>query len=272
MTAGGEAPHVVLTCWTADPAVAATADAAGVDRVGVDLERRGKRRRQPDAGSWISPHRPTDLRRVAPVLRRAAAFARLDPWGPWTAGQVDDALSAGARVLMLPMVDGADPVARLVDVVAGRGSVVPLVELPAGLDRMADVCTVPGVEEVHVGLNDMARALGLGNRFRLLVDPAMVRACAVAVDQGVRLGVGGIGRAEGPALPVPADLVLASYPRLGATAALLSRSFLAGNVDARSAVAAARARLAWWWHRPARELADAAAALAAAAGRPGLPF
>src|SRR4051794_12548406 len=69
----------VLTLWTDDPALAREADAAGVDRVGVDLERLGKAERQRGLGTWISPHTVEDAVQVGGVLERAALFARTEP-------------------------------------------------------------------------------------------------------------------------------------------------------------------------------------------------
>lgn len=63
MTEGGVAPHVTLSLWTSDTALAAAADAAGVDRIGVDLETRGKDSRQAGRGTWMSPHVEGDLSR-----------------------------------------------------------------------------------------------------------------------------------------------------------------------------------------------------------------
>ena len=55
---------------------AARADAAGVDRIGVDLDRLGKRDRQAGLGSSISPHTEDDLVRVgAGCVARSASCA-----------------------------------------------------------------------------------------------------------------------------------------------------------------------------------------------------
>src|SRR5687768_18349093 len=78
-TASAPDGHVVLTLWTGDPRLAARADAAGVDRIGVDLERLGKAERQRGLGTWISAHAEADLAALAPALTRAALFARVNP-------------------------------------------------------------------------------------------------------------------------------------------------------------------------------------------------
>src|SRR6187401_303026 len=99
------ADDLVLTLWTADPALARRADEAGVDRVGIDLDRLGKAERQQGRGTWLSPHEEGDLEGLAPALRKAALFARVNPLNPDTPRELDAVLGRGAEVLMLPMVE-----------------------------------------------------------------------------------------------------------------------------------------------------------------------
>ena len=46
---------VVLTLWTNDPALARRADDAGIDRVGIDLDRLGKAERQQGLNTGSRP-------------------------------------------------------------------------------------------------------------------------------------------------------------------------------------------------------------------------
>jgi hypothetical protein len=80
------------------------------------------------------------------------------------------------------------------------------------------------------------------------------------------LGVGGIGRVSDRRLPIRPDLIYAQYPRLGATAALISRSFAAAGSDLAGEVRRSRERLAWWARRPREELDAAARELERALG------
>jgi hypothetical protein len=73
------AERFVLTLWTNDPLFARRGDRAGIDRIGVDLERLGKEDRQRGLGTWLSPHHEDDLRAVGAALETAALFARLNP-------------------------------------------------------------------------------------------------------------------------------------------------------------------------------------------------
>jgi hypothetical protein len=87
----------VLTLWTNDVSLASTADRAGVQRIGVDLDRLGKAERQRGRGTWISPHQERDLEPLGRVLTRAELFARVDPLNGDTARQVDAVIAYGAR-------------------------------------------------------------------------------------------------------------------------------------------------------------------------------
>ena len=195
-------------------------------------------------------------------------FARTNPLHDGTRAEVDALLAAGARTLMLPMFRSAAEAARFVDLVDGRATVVGLVETADALEAIDAIALVPGVDELHVGINDLALDLGLPNRFSVLLDPRVERLAATVLASGRRLGLGGIGRLDGPALPIPADLVYARLARLGAQATLLARSYATGAGDLGAAVRASRERLRWWASRPAAEhdraREDLAAAIASA--------
>jgi hypothetical protein len=67
-----------FTLITSDPALAERADAAGIDCIGVDIERLNKsawQRHIPNAR--ISDHELSDLGALRSVARRAAMFAHL---------------------------------------------------------------------------------------------------------------------------------------------------------------------------------------------------
>src|SRR4051794_21300794 len=142
----------VLTLWTDDPGLARRADAAGVERIGVDLERLGKAERQRGLGTWISPHTVEDAARVGGVLEHAALFARVNSLNEGSALEVEALLARGVQVLMLPMVMTAAEVSAFTELVAGRAVVVLLVEHVDALHRLDELVAVDGVDEVHIGL------------------------------------------------------------------------------------------------------------------------
>jgi hypothetical protein len=250
-----------LTAITRDPALAAALDAAGVERIGIDIERLGKAARQRHvAGARISEHRVADLAALAPRLRRAVPFIRVNPIHDGSRGEIDEAIALGARVVMLPYFTTAREVVRFVDLVAGRAACVLLLETAAALARLRDIVAVAGVAEIMVGLNDLHLSLGLAHPFEVVISELMALAARQVRDAGVRFGFGGLARVGDDALPVPSDLVYAQYARLGASTAWLARSFFAGGLpggalDIAAEVAKLRARLAFWAAQPDAALA-----------------
>ena len=259
----------VLTLWTDDPELATRADAAGVDRIGVDLERRGKAERQRGLGTWISPHRHEDLDAVRAALTDAAPFARVDPFFAGTARQLDEVLDRGAKVVMLPMAASPSEVSDFADLVDGAATVVLLVESYEGIRRLPELVAIDGVDEVHIGLNDLALSLGVRNRWLALADDLTVRAGSIVTGAGKRFGLGAVGRPGDRGLPIPVDLVYAQYPRTGATAALLSRSFFRDGEgeDLAADIGMLREELSAWWKRDEADRTAAHEALTRCAER-----
>lgn len=252
-----------------DPALAGAADEAGIERVGIDLERLGKHERQGALPHLrISDHRIERLPAVRSRLTRSQAFARLNPLNPGSAGEVEEALDAGAEVLMLPYFRTAEEVETFVGLVQGRASVSLLLETGAAADHVDRIARVRGVDEIIVGLNDLSLDLGFPNQFALLVSPVLERVAMHVRVAGLPFGCGGLADPANDALPVPPSLVYAQYPRLGATRAFVARRFTAAGLRPdvlKTGIGRCRAELAHWHSRPLEELEVARSELAAAA-------
>jgi hypothetical protein len=248
---------VVLTLWTSDPERAVQGDEAGIDRIGVDLERIGKRERQAGLGTWVSPHTLDDLSAVGRRLHTAELFVRIDPLGRHTARQIDHVLARGATVLMLPMFSSAEDVEQFIQLLAGRADPVLLVERRAAVERIEEIVSVQGVREIHVGVNDLSLELGLRNRFRVLVSEEVERVADATLAAGLRFGVGGLGAPRDTSLPIPSDLIYAQHARLGSTAALIARRFARDGETLTELIHALRRRLAEWAGSPSAEIAAA---------------
>jgi hypothetical protein len=259
-----------LTLITNDPVLAAEADAAGVDRVGVDLERLGKAERQAQEDTRLSEHRLDDLAALARALAQADLFVRLNPFGPGTPLEIETALQYGAEVLMLPYFRTASEVDRFVRLADGRARTVILIETAPAVLRVREVLAVPGIDEVMLGLNDLRLQFGVRSHFEVLASPLADMLAGEVRRVGLPLAVGGVARADDAGLPVAPDLVYAQFPRLGATGAWLARSFFrdapAGWQFA-PAVKAVRRRLSHWAGASPEELERAREDLTRQAGR-----
>lgn len=258
-----------FTLMTDDAELAGAADEAGVDRVGLDLERLGKHERQGAHPQLrISDHRVEQLPSVRARLKQAQAFARLNPLNPDSAGEIERALDAGADVLMLPYFHTVAEIETFVRLVRGRAFVSLLLETAAAADDVAAIARVRGVGEIVVGLNDLTLDLGFSNQFTLLVSSVLERLADQVRAAGLPFGFGGLADPANDGLPVPPSLVYAQYPRLGATRAFVARRFTAVGLrpgDLRQGVARCRTELSRWQARSRKELEAARDELAAAA-------
>jgi len=263
-----------LTLLTNDPALAATADRAGVNRIGLDLERLGKAGRQAGEDTRLSDHRIEELAVIAKSIGHAELFVRLNRSNPGTRDEVDAALQFGAQVIMLPYFRTAGEVDAFVRYVAGRAAVIVLIETASALVRIREILAVPGIGEVMAGLNDLRFELGVQNHFEVLVSPVLDTLAQEVRAANLSFSVGGVASPDDLSLPVSPDLVLAQFPRLGATGAWLSRSFVrnVSPADFAAAVLRIRRRLDEWAAAPTdslegarRELAERARAIAATA-------
>lgn len=257
----------VLTAITADPELVRAADDAGVDRIGIDIERIGKLTRQGHlAQARFAAHQLDDLAVVAGSVRHAAVFARLNPLHAESAEEIEQALQLNAQLLMLPYFAQPAAVATFVQMVGARAEVIPLVETAAAAERISELTSIPGLREIMVGLNDLQLSLALANPFEIVVSERMRTMARCVQEAGMRFGFGGLARVDDPTLPIAPDLIIAQYPRLGASSAWLSRSFFCGIGPSQvgPAVHALRERLRYWAGQPPSVLALERTRLAAA--------
>ncbi|MEO8346910.1 MAG: aldolase/citrate lyase family protein [Betaproteobacteria bacterium] len=259
-----------LTLVTNDPQRASLADEAGVNSIGVDLEKLGKLSRQEGHCTRLSDHSVDDLRTIGAILRRAKLFARINPVHDGTRREIEQAIECGARILMLPFFRSArevDTFARMID---GRARVVALIETASAVVRLRSILNVPGLDEVMVGLNDMRLEMKVANHFEVLASPVADVVASEVHRAGLDFSIGGLARPEDKTLPIDPDLVIAQYPRLGATGAWISRSFFRDAPPGwalTEAVGELRARLSHWSAVPRVRLEEARDLLLESAAR-----
>jgi hypothetical protein len=241
----------VLTLMTAQPPHAAAAHAAGVDRIGVDLEVRGKSERQVSRPSWIAGHSLDDLREVARVVPPDKLFARIHPFTLGGREELEAVLAAGARFVMLPMFTTASEALDFVRAIGGRATPVLLLETEgAALDLDALLRSELDFE-IHVGLNDLGISRGHASPFEMLVDPLLETIAGRVRASGRPFAIGRLARPGDAGLPISADLICALTVSLGARGSFLSQYFSRGidpadSTAMREAVQALRLRLEYW--------------------------
>lgn len=208
---------------TNDSRRARIADMAGVDRVMVDLEIIGKSERQRNFDTLISRHTLSDVSRLRPLLNRALLMVRVNPMHEHTRNEVVECTAAGADILMLPMINHPAEVRRFVQIVGGRSKTCLLIETGAALARLREIISVPGIDEVHIGLNDLHLSLKLDFMFEIMSGGLIEYMAQTIRERGLRFGIGGIARL-GRGLLDP-ELILSEHVRLGSSQVLLSRDY-----------------------------------------------
>jgi hypothetical protein len=196
---------------------------SGVDRIFVDLEINGKNERQGHLDTVISRHTLSDVAKLRPVIPSGQLLVRINPIHSGSDEEIDHVIRAGADTIMLPMFHSPKEVEEFTRIIAGRTRTCLLAETIGAMHSLHECIAVPGVDEVHIGLNDLH--LELGNRF--MFEPlanGLVDKMAVVLNRAsIPFGLGGVARVgEGH---LPAELILSEHARLGSTAAILSRSF-----------------------------------------------
>ena len=221
----GEDAPFILTHMTDDPEEIRLASAAGVDRIGPDLETWMKDERQGGMGTRISSHDPEAIAAAVRSQGEATPFCRVDPIQEGSAAQIEQVIALGARRIMLPMFRTPEEVRTFVQLIAGRARPVILVETVAATIRLPEILEVEGVSGVHIGLNDLRLDSRLGSRVELLLSPWLEEICKTIRRTGLPLHIGGIASIRDEDLPIPAEPVIARLLELGASGSLVTRVF-----------------------------------------------
>lgn len=213
---------------TKDKRVACYAQESGIDRIMVDLEILGKKERQGHLNTVISDHTMDDVINIREQLTSSKLLVRINPINPNTQNEIEELINIGVDIIMLPMFKKASEVKAFVDIVDRRAKTCLLLETPEALARIDDILEVKGIDEIHIGLNDLHLAMGLSFMFELL-SGGIVEYLASKIKQvGIRFGFGGIARLGKESL-LNAELILSEHCRLGSNLVILSRDFKGGK-------------------------------------------
>lgn len=208
---------------TNDPDVAKIAQKYGVDRVWVDLETLGKEERQGHIDSVKSHHSIADIKRIVPVLDKSEMLVRVNPLNAHSQEEIEQVIEAGADMIMLPMWKSLSDVKTFLSYTDGRVKTTLLLETKEAFECVDEVLAYGGVDEIHIGLNDLHLSYGLNFMFELLANGKVEELCKKIKAAGIPYGFGGIAKiGEGA---VPAEKIMMEHYRLGSTRAILSRSF-----------------------------------------------
>lgn len=216
-----------LMYLTNSPKVAEMAEKNGVDRIFLDLELRGKEMRQANMDTVISHNSFRDVRPLRAALHTAELLVRINSVYEGTKEEVDRVIRDGADVVMLPYFKTVGEVETFIRAVEGRAKTCLLCETPEAAEHIEEILAVPGIDEVHIGINDLHLGYHRHFMFELVADGTVEQLCTAFRRYGLSYGFGGVARVGEGALP--AEYVLGEHYRLGSQMVILSRAFC--NID-----------------------------------------
>lgn len=214
---------------TNKPAVAQIAEEAGVDWIFLDMEFIGKDARQGGLDTVQNHHTVKDVKNIKAAVKNAKVLVRVNPIHdvlpnyPSSKDEIDEVINAGADILMLPFFKSVKEVKRFIEYVGGRAKTCLLLETAEAAVLIDEILELPGIDMIHIGLNDLHLELGMKFMFELLADGTVERLGNKIKAKGIPFGFGGIARLDSGSLP-GAD-VLKEHVRLGSSMVIVSRSF-----------------------------------------------
>ena len=218
-----EADMLTLMYITNNPDVALIAQKYGVDRIWIDLEYKGKEERQKGLNSVKSKHTVQDIKNIAPLITTSKLLVRINPWDNDSVAEIEAVISAGADMIMLPMWKSVSEVTSFLNAVKGRVPVILLLETKEAVNCLDEVLQLSGIDEIHIGLNDLHLSYGYKFMFEPLADGLVESIINKISASGIPYGFGGIARiGEGM---LPAESIIMEHYRLKSSMVILSRSF-----------------------------------------------
>ena len=214
---------------TNKPAVARIAEDAGVDWIFLDMEVIGKAFRQSGLDTVQNHHTIDDIKRIRKTISQSKLLVRINPIHdalenyPSSKNEIEASIDAGADILMLPYFKTVEEVKTFIHLVNGRAKTLLLLETVEAANLIDEILEVPGIDMIHLGLNDMHLELGKKFMFELLADGTVERLGDKIKAKGIPFGFGGIATLDGGALQ--GSMVLKEHVRLGSSMVIVSRSF-----------------------------------------------
>ncbi len=207
---------------TNNPSLAIVAESAGVDYIFIDMEYIGKDERQKGLNSVKNHHTISDIKEIKKVISSSKILVRINPIHSGSKNEIDEAIKAGADVLMLPFFRTYDEVFNFIKFVNKRCKTFLLLETSDAVNNLDEILKIKDINGIHIGLNDLSICYKKKFMFELLGDDTIDKICE-KIKGKCEYGFGGIASIGAGA--INSELIIKEHYRLGSSMAILSRSF-----------------------------------------------
>lgn len=208
---------------TNNPSIAKIIDKNGVDRAFIDMEYMGKDERQGGMDTVKNHHTLQDIDKVKNVLTKSELLVRVNPLHDGSKDEISEAIDRGADIVMLPMWHTCEDAIRFRDYVNGRAKVMLLLETKSAEKVLDEVLKLDGIDEIHIGLNDLHLDYKLDFMFQLLANGKVDQIAKKLREHNKFFGIGGIAGLNSGM--ISGKNIIAEHYRLKSKMAILSRSF-----------------------------------------------
>jgi len=133
--------------------------------------------RQGHMDSRISYHSLQDIAPVRAVLHQTPLMVRINPIHDQTAYEIESALQQGADILMLPYFKTLAEVQTFLSLIKGRAKAYLLLETKEAEAILDDILVLPGIDAIHIGINDLSLSKGYSFLFQSLIDDSFTAMC-----------------------------------------------------------------------------------------------
>lgn len=171
---------------TNNPEIGCIAEEAGVERIWIDLEVTGKAERQPYE-SVKSKHEISDITNVKNALTKSCVQVRINPVYEGSQVEINNCIERGADILMLPYFKTVREVQNFLGFVNGRARTNLLVETKEAVENLDEILGLEGIDEIHIGLNDLHLSYNKKFMFELLTDGTVEKICKKVAQKGYHM-------------------------------------------------------------------------------------
>jgi hypothetical protein len=202
------------------------AEEAGVDRIFVDLEQRGKSERQAGYHLEKNDHTVEDISLLSKNIQ-IPIIARINPLYAGTRDEVDAVLAAHAQYIMLPMFKQTDEVERFLEIVNRRARTMLLLETAEAVENAPEIARLE-FDELYLGLNDLRISTQRKFAFEFLADGTVDRLRDIFSNKP--FGFGGL-TILGKGAPLSSEDIMREQARLNCSLAIIRRAFKRDIID-----------------------------------------
>lgn len=198
---------------------------AGIDRIMIDLETKGKNIRQSGKNLFLSDHTINDVLLMKKHFKKMPLFVRVNPINNDSEKEITTVIQMGADIIMLPFFHSIDEIKTFIKLTKGAVTNSLLVEIKEAANLLPKIVDLKEVQEIHIGFNDLSISFGYSTIFEPILNGSLEEYSEIINKQKIPWGFGGMAKLFDQTLPIDPKLILFEQLRLKTSIGWLGRSF-----------------------------------------------